>query len=113
MLGRVLALGFSSNVRPAKQVMKSHMRRPTSLPERPSNDAGQFIREAADLVTSAAKEQRTLHISQSFAGGRSTSATIVRLVTCPNDLVLEMQYAIDRAVRELLAERGSRPVTVQ
>ena len=88
------------------------MRRPTSLTEVPSNDAGQFIRDAAELVTSAAEEHRTLHISQSFAGTGSTSATIVCLVTCPNDLVLEMQYAIDRAVRELLAEHGSTPVTV-
>jgi len=89
------------------------MRRLTGLPEGPSNDAGQFIRDAAGLVTSAAEEHRTLHISQSFAGTRSTSATIVCLLTCPNDLVLEMQDAIDRAVLELLAEHGSVPLTVQ
>jgi len=88
------------------------MRRPISLAEKCSNDVGQFIREAAELVTSAAEEQRTLHISQSFSGTGSTSGTIVCLVTCSNDLVLEMQCAIDRAVRELLAEHGSTPVTV-
>jgi len=89
------------------------MRRPTSLTEVPSNDAGQFIRDAAGLVTSAAEEHRTLHLSQSFSGTISTSGTIVCLVTCPNDLVLEIQDVIDSAARELLAERGSTPVTVQ
>jgi len=43
-------------------------------------------------------EQQTVHISQSFAGNGPTSATIVCFVTCPDDLVLEMQYVIDRAV---------------
>ncbi len=90
----------------------TNMRRPTSLPEKCSNDVGQFIRDAAELVTSAAEEHRTLHISQSFAGTGSTSATIVCLVTCPADLVVEMQFAIDRAVEELLAEHGSTLVTV-
>ena len=89
------------------------MQRQTRLPQPPSNDAGQFIKDAAELVTSAAAEHRTLHISQSFSGTGSTSATIVCLVTCPNNLVLEMQYAIDRAVREPLEEQGSTPVTVQ
>jgi hypothetical protein len=79
---------------------------------RPSNELGHFIEETAALVTSAAATGRTMQISQSFAGSGSSSATVVCFVTCPSHLVLEMQSAIDRTVKELLADQGSMPVSV-
>lgn len=89
------------------------MRKQTRLPKRPSNEPGRFIKESAALLRTAADAHRTVHISQSFAGTPSTSATIVCFVSCPNDMVLEMQHAIDKTVKELLAEHGSMPLTVQ
>jgi hypothetical protein len=92
---------------------KGQMKKQTRRHKRSSNEVSQFIKESATLLTSAAAAERTVHISQSFAGTGCTSATIVCFVTCPNDLVLEMQYAIDNTVRELLAEHGSKPLMVQ
>ena len=89
------------------------MKKQICLSGGPSNEAGPFIKEAAAIATSAAAAQRTIHISQSFSGSGSTSATIVCFVTCPDNLVSEIRQAIDNTVRELLAEHGSRPVSVQ
>ena len=89
------------------------MRRQARLPERPSNETGRFIKDATNIVTAAAEQRRTVYISRSFAGTGSISATIVFFVTCPNDVVHEMQYAIDQAVGDLLAEHGSKPVRLQ
>lgn len=78
-----------------------------------ASETDQYIFSTAQLVTASAAENRTLHVSQSFSDTRLTTAVVVCFVTCPDAIVGEMQQAIDVAVNEVLAEHGSKPVTIQ
>ena len=64
------------------------------------------------MVTGAAYKKETLHISQSFSGSGAASGVVVCYVTCPHDLVLAVQEAVDSAVCEALKER-TRPIMIQ
>ena len=47
-----------------------------------------------------------MHVSQSFSGSGAVSGVVVCYVTCPHDLVLGVQQAVDAAVCDALKERG-------
>jgi hypothetical protein len=86
----------------------------TDRPEKKvSTEADRYISDNAQLVSAAAGGNRTLHVSQSFSGTRQTSAVVVCFVTCSDEIVVEMQQAIDAAVLDVLAEHGCKPQTIQ
>ena len=77
-----------------------------------STEVRNYILDTAEMVTGAASKKETLHISQSFSGSRAASGVVVCYVTCPHDLVLAVQEAVDSAVCEALKER-TRPIMIQ
>jgi hypothetical protein len=89
------------------------MTRPVGTAKEFTSEADHYIFNTAQLVTASAAENRILHVSQSFSGTPLTSAVVVCFVTCPDEIVMEIQQAIDAAVNEVLAEHGSKPVAVQ
>lgn len=89
------------------------MTRPVSIPKELTSETDQYIFDTAELVSASAAENRTLHVSQSFSGTRLTSAVVVCFVTCPHEIVMEMQQAIDAVVNEVLAGHGCEQVTIQ
>ena len=82
-------------------------------PKELTSEAAEYILDTAQLVTASSAENQTLHVSQSFSGTRLTSAVVVCFVTCPDEIVLEIQQAIDVAVNEVLSGHGSEPVRIQ
>jgi len=53
-----------------------------------------------------APRNRTLHVSQSFSGTRRTATLVSTFVTCPDEVVAEIQQAIDAAVNEAAVQQG-------
>ena len=77
-----------------------------------STEVRNYILDTAEMVSGAASKKETMHVSQSFSGSRTVSGVVVCYVTCPHDLVLDVQKAIDAAVCDALKERA-RPMTTQ
>jgi hypothetical protein len=92
---------------------KSVMAKKVRTPKKTVSETDQYISDNAQLVSSAAEENRTLHVSQSFSGTRNTSGVVVCFVTCSDEIVMEMQQAIDAAVLKLFEEHGCNAVTIQ
>jgi hypothetical protein len=77
-----------------------------------STEVRNYILDTAEMVAGAASKKETMHVSQSFSGSRAVSAVVVCYVTCPDDLVLDVQQAVDAAVCDALRGRA-RPMTTQ
>src|SRR5579884_421401 len=77
-----------------------------------SSEVLNYILETADTVARAASKKETMHVSQSFSGSKAVSGVVVCYVTCPHDLVLDVQQAVDAAVCDALKDRA-RPMMTQ
>ena len=99
--------------RTARQFMEMTHEKTSSSPRKAFEQTWPVHQRRYKDCYAVAEQRRTVYLSRSSAGTGSTLTTIVCFVTCPNDVVLEMQYAIDQAVGDLLAEHGSKPVRVQ
>jgi hypothetical protein len=58
-----------------------------------STEVRNYILDTAEMVAGAASNKETMHVSQSFSGSRTVSGVVVCYVTCPHDLVLDVQEA--------------------
>ena len=67
-------------------------------------DIEDCIDDSVQAVIDAAWTNRIIRISHSFTGCPNKSAIVICFVTCPNELEVELQEAIDRAIEAVLRD---------